>query len=281
MDGHAPSPESLGNLLERNIEVTLVSYEIDILNWLELCAKEAFRTPHLRETIIQYITLIKKLTGQTLSTEHKMEIIDLLLLENNLESALSIERTLKKAKIEVQKLVWRDLVEEFKSKGYSVNFVNNEFTKVEDNICDSFYDAGKKRSKDYGIEIKVAEVDDYTIHMFVWIDYNIYYGFTAALKGSRGKFANDPKLLPLNATIAKLSTNWTKDSGTGWIFAWRYPEKKINFMTFDGDTAKLANPDDRKLWIKDTSTEIVELIREFESSKSQTSLATALYPNAR
>lgn len=47
-----------------------ISYSIDILTWLETCKKEAVDNPSLRESISQYIHLIKKLTGQ--NTYHKM-----------------------------------------------------------------------------------------------------------------------------------------------------------------------------------------------------------------
>lgn len=48
-----------------------ISYSSDIVEWLERCMKEATALPILRETISQYIILIKKLTNQL--SDHKMD----------------------------------------------------------------------------------------------------------------------------------------------------------------------------------------------------------------
>ncbi len=48
-----------------------VSYHSDIIVWLSLCLKEAAEYPTLRESIRQYINLLKKLTGQL--SHHQME----------------------------------------------------------------------------------------------------------------------------------------------------------------------------------------------------------------
>lgn len=56
-----------------------ISYENDIVNWLEECKKEAVNIPTLRETISQYINLIKKLTHQNLNKKMNKEIINRIL----------------------------------------------------------------------------------------------------------------------------------------------------------------------------------------------------------
>jgi len=59
-----------------------ISYRNDILNWLENCRKESANFPLLRETITQYIILIKKLTNQNLSSKMNEQIIDLVISNN-------------------------------------------------------------------------------------------------------------------------------------------------------------------------------------------------------
>jgi len=64
-----------------------ISYKKHIIQWLELCKKEAVDLPILRETIGQYINLIKKLTHQT--TNKKMEEdIQGLILRNSKEASI-------------------------------------------------------------------------------------------------------------------------------------------------------------------------------------------------
>ena len=53
----------------------LISYSVEILNWLERCKEKAVDHPILRETINQYIFLIRYLTGQTTNNAMKEEIV--------------------------------------------------------------------------------------------------------------------------------------------------------------------------------------------------------------
>lgn len=63
-----------------------ISYREHIIDWLERCMREAAEEPILRETIKQYIILIKKLTG--LLTNQQMENeLHKLIIDNWKESA--------------------------------------------------------------------------------------------------------------------------------------------------------------------------------------------------
>lgn len=73
LSGIRASKESSGD-----INYTSISYQIDIAIWLENCLNIAVRHPLIRETINQYITLIKQLTGQSKTTAMKEEIVNLL-----------------------------------------------------------------------------------------------------------------------------------------------------------------------------------------------------------
>ena len=62
LDGKEPSNEA-------NVEgLRCISYASDILTWLEECRKESVCIPTVRETITQYIHLIKDLTHQNTNT---------------------------------------------------------------------------------------------------------------------------------------------------------------------------------------------------------------------
>ncbi|OCH32025.1 hypothetical protein A6E13_15745 [Aliivibrio fischeri] len=64
LDGKKPSDQSIGGLsksiLKNNMQ--LLSYKIDMINWLKLCKKEAVDHPELRESITQYLSLLSELT---------------------------------------------------------------------------------------------------------------------------------------------------------------------------------------------------------------------------
>ena len=85
LNGDDPSPESKQNLVS-NEDFFTISYKEHIQNWLGSCIKESFDNPILRETIKQYLLLIKKLTN-TMDDKEKKELFDLI-LKNHEEAAL-------------------------------------------------------------------------------------------------------------------------------------------------------------------------------------------------
>jgi len=85
LHGSSPSENSKGEL-EEGDNYVCISYAEDIITWLELCRKEAVTHPILRETITQYIYLLKHLTNQTINDMMKKEIVDVIT-----ESAEKIE----------------------------------------------------------------------------------------------------------------------------------------------------------------------------------------------
>jgi hypothetical protein len=97
LDGKEPSIESKGNL-QSDYDFHLLSYREDIKNWLELCLKEAADAPMLRESIKQYIILIKKMTS-TPDNQHEKELIELIM--NNYEAAALVSGTIVKARLNI------------------------------------------------------------------------------------------------------------------------------------------------------------------------------------
>ena len=93
-DGHEASEQSA-----EDVEYTVISYPVEIVNWLEKCCLESARFPLVRETIIQYINLIKKYTGGSMTQQATEEIIDLLSKDENIEMAQFISANFRKVKI--------------------------------------------------------------------------------------------------------------------------------------------------------------------------------------
>lgn len=128
-------------------EYFTISYEEDIINWLELCKKEAVNLPILREAIGQYINLIKKLTHQTINKKMEKDI-QVVILKNfeeseliykNFEKALYglFNTILLKIEIEIKNYIqnsnWEIFrVERFDRGGYGHIMVRPK--EIEDNI---------------------------------------------------------------------------------------------------------------------------------------------------
>jgi len=110
LDGHKPSEDSTKDLKDNqyfrlaynnnvNISDEDSSYSEnvisrDVLHWLEECVKIAYNKPLVRETIIQYQSLIKALTGMNSENETKQEIIKLFATKENYEIAALIANNL-------------------------------------------------------------------------------------------------------------------------------------------------------------------------------------------
>lgn len=73
LDGGLPSGFDEERLKE--VRATCISYATDIRDWLIACQQEAVTLPHVRETISQYLYLVRELTGQSTSQAMNEELI--------------------------------------------------------------------------------------------------------------------------------------------------------------------------------------------------------------
>lgn len=93
LDGKPPSIASiqhekkLKNLIAGQ-EFVCVSYQENIKIWLEKCIKEMANKPIIRESLNQYLVLVKQITNQSTNNKMSQNIIDYISQDkNNLESA--------------------------------------------------------------------------------------------------------------------------------------------------------------------------------------------------
>lgn len=78
LDGGSPSEGSTGKHMEEGKDYYSISYASDIINWLQRCIAIAVSKPLVRETLVQYLNLIKQLTNQTMEQNDKKELFELL-----------------------------------------------------------------------------------------------------------------------------------------------------------------------------------------------------------
>jgi len=71
--GAKPSEFSTNTLISES-QYSIISYSYDIIEWLEECKRDAVSLPVIRETICQYINLLKQLTNQAIEEKMKDEI---------------------------------------------------------------------------------------------------------------------------------------------------------------------------------------------------------------
>jgi hypothetical protein len=101
LDGKEASENSKGNL-RSGYEYVCISYQIEIVLWLEKCIKEMANKPIIRETLNQYLFLIKSLTNQSNNNKMSEEILNIILKdESNFQSTLEIIKYQDKIKIKL------------------------------------------------------------------------------------------------------------------------------------------------------------------------------------
>ena len=108
-DGTQPSDDSL-NGLDKDDYICL-SYECDIIPWLERCVNLASNLPYVRETINQYINTLKQLTNSNMITNE--DIIDILIQRENLSAAFAIRDNLDASVNKLMNAFFKQLKEEF------------------------------------------------------------------------------------------------------------------------------------------------------------------------
>ncbi len=111
LDGKEPSVDARGNL-KPNIDYVCISYEVFIRDWLELCIKEMVNKPIIRETLNQYLFLIKSLTNQSNNYKMSEEIVKIII--ENLEESQNIIENFEYAKIEIIQRFWERCCNKFK-----------------------------------------------------------------------------------------------------------------------------------------------------------------------
>lgn len=120
LDGSSPSPMSLGSMNTSDPEsygrLKRVGYNSEVFgDWLRNCRRRAFEEPELRESILQYLQLVRELTGT--NRGGYMDALRNLLKEgDNLRLADHIADALVEAKIDLQMSLWERMKEAIRIK---------------------------------------------------------------------------------------------------------------------------------------------------------------------
>lgn len=134
-----------------------ISFEIHIRNWIEKCIEKTHSLPTIRETLVQYLYLVKKLTNQTTSKKMSEEIIETILSsKENIKGALEIAGNINNLK----QVICKDFFDQIKDK-LKADFDFEDY-KGNNNI-------GRK---DSGIYFSKKENKDKKVLLWFGSDYN-------------------------------------------------------------------------------------------------------------
>lgn len=201
-----------------------ISYENEILNWLEKCREKAVNHALLRETITQYINLIKYLTGKTLNSKMEEELIKTILhSEETLKSFYDLKRIHED---KVEQVLLSKLEQDLKSfageKGFECDF---EIKKYEEGS---------------GIYFTNPFLKENDLGIYFEFEYKKYESFYFGFYNKEINQKNEEKIRLISVFQNKFKPSETTNGN--WI-AWRYHEdRNWNSDTFlkiqSGEMAK-------------------------------------------
>lgn len=128
------------------IKYDKISYQSDILKWVEKCKEKSVNYPILRESLTQYIHLIKFLTGKAMNNEMEKELLKVVLDKpGNIKIALAIEN-LKYQIFDCILERLKEQISEIKIQDVKIKFSDNEIPFGKSDSYVSFY---KDKWKNY------------------------------------------------------------------------------------------------------------------------------------
>lgn len=223
LDGRDADPRScLG------IDYQRISYAADILPWLEQCQPWVIREAAVRESLLQYIDLIAKLTFQNQGNAYMDAIKETLRQGNN----LLVVRDLQKAYIETLKDLQLELWEAI-AQCISVKYpeLPQPVETPTASVIDRYYSA-VRGNRHYGLYYELGSISG---GVYIELDHRFYCGYYC----DGGTHPKDYSRL--EALTALLDNNGV--SGNGLL--WRYTTEINMKNPSDEHLIVLTTPDKR------------------------------------
>ena len=161
LDGDKATPISAVHLKPNNSDENqgacyiCISYKDHILKWMEESIKETHNFPIVRETLRQYIFLIRKLTNQSKTQEMSEEIQKLITKDSkSFMSASLIAGEFEKTKSLILDIFWQRIIKEIKTKfalDVKIDFKKENYDLL-NSWCPSIFIPTKKNNVFIGIE---------------------------------------------------------------------------------------------------------------------------------
>lgn len=227
----------------KDVTYTCISYETDIINWLEECKKDSVNIPILRETISQYINLLKKLTNQNLNKKMNQDIISRVLRDKD---SLNACVTLFKA---------------FKGYDYIEKGLKND---VIDKIKTIFKQKGFYfiKTKDFPgqIDFQTQTLKDNHLRLALRFTKTYYTGLIIGFVNENAERAKDPKLLEL------FNKEFSNAIQTEW---WNAYIAYKGYENWDFSFLSKVCFDENDKFLKDLESKIDKMLKIIEARLAQ------------
>lgn len=259
--GAEPSEDSIKGLpaaVRENMRI--ISYKDDIITWIEDCIKEVAQVPIIRETLVQYESLLKKITGkgERIMTEEMKNMI--LSNKDYLDMVYKLTDVLVKIKQELQLKFWEKLEEKLNNSlnlqlEKRLEYPNHHYSE---NLIEKFY-TNSRNNRFYGLMYFIKDLENRgKLYLRIEVSDNLYFGFR--IINNEGNSTTNKKDDYLEKELLDL-----KFSRTDWWLGWKYfcsselQNQFINFKELDSNLANVLR-DNKKL--ERLTSEIEEEILE-------------------
>ena len=246
LDGSEPNEESTKGLTKEEKEkIIIISYKENIIGWIDDCIKEVAEVPIIRETLIQYRSILKKITGKE---ERKLiNEIEKLVLSNNeyLKMIYKIDDVLREIKIDLQFKFWKKLEEklneiaikkkmklenrlEYPNLHYSIDLIKNYSKK-----------------KFFGLMYLIKEIENRgKLYLRIEVEDRVYYGFRIINNNGKSNFNMIDNYLEKEFKELNFKrTDWWL--GFKYISNFENINEFIDFKYFNENLAILLNNDEK------------------------------------
>lgn len=220
-------------------EVLSISYETDIVHWLEKCIEQVSRVPQVRENLYQYQQLLRKLTGQTSSKEFIMEAKNIFYKNKNVQQIDGLEKAIRNFKIDIHLKFWDVLKSQLLASGitkeenivYSV--INNGVNEINKDIIGKYYPSieKSKTENDFGIYFKIMDLNEsnFSIYYGIKTRWRVRHGFRLFENGVRSKNCKNNIFKNIAEKINEIDPNFKIDNN--WLGS--LPEDQFDFKRFN------------------------------------------------
>ncbi len=246
VDGHEPSQESVSTSSKyKSLPdiVQCITYGTEISQWLQKCLQVSYNKPYIRETIAQYLNLIKEMTNDNTEVEDRLEIIKLISKnEDTLASAKLLFDNYKHIQWHTIFDLFNDFYSEIEERGYSCE------SRIDNKVIDDIVHGNQRTRKQYP-QFTIKDKNGLVITIGCDFDDQFYFG----LKNEDNKFIK--KTAIKNIKEAALDNDEAAIEDEDWIF-WNYfdvsVDTQINIWHFENnETFRVINPTTRKETIKE------------------------------
>ena len=254
LDGHDPSKESVGDYYGKK-DIILADYQHFIIDWLEKCLSYTSRAPFLRESLVQYIKLIKKMTVDNTSIEERQAYRELIgKSEENMNATKKLFQNFKHVKWHAVYDFWDALRSKITDCNYLITKDFQENRRSKDVVAElthfEEYRKGQKEKQRCILNFTIPEGIEFTIR---FTDYDkFHFGIDKVNNTQR----------EIIITLIKNKNKYLKGSK---MLLYKRFNKNIYFNNFNQSLAfDLIDKKRNKAYVEEAWLEVETLINEYK-----------------